>query len=388
MTRSTSAALRAVGSVGIAVAVALLPACGGGARRGAPGAAVSARTTITADPARRFDVNKVWSWLAPPPGSAGMPVADGRNIALTAGHEDVVLLDGKGNVQWQAERVGVRDVAPALTADLVIAATDDGVVAYDRGSGKKRWEATLGERANTPVVVGPTAVVTTWEGSLVGIDAGTGRVSWRMALGGDALGPPAAGPASAGIAIATFDSGDVAGVVAVEPASGRLRWRVPLAPGAVSAPAVVADAHTVVLVGSDVAAHGLSLDDGSERWRRPLDGAGSPEVPPLPQPDGKVLIAHRLGGIALVDGRDGTVAWTARSEDDVAVRGGPAGPGPKGWFVLPLNGGSVLLGGPDRPTDQRAVPGLTTGVAVGPGGLLLVATGQGSANGLYAYEGW
>ena len=110
-------------------------------------------------------------------------------------------------------------------------------------------------------------------------------------------------------------------------------------------------------------------------------------MPPLPAPDGAVLVGHRLGGMALLDARTGSLRWDASSRT-VAVRGGPAGPGPNGWFVLPLHDGTVLFAGPDRPVDQKRPPALVTGVAVGPGGLLLIGTGQGDENGLLAVTGW
>jgi outer membrane protein assembly factor BamB len=315
-----------------------------------------------------------------------MPAADDDAIALTTGHEQLFLLDGRGIVRWHADHVGLRDVAPALTPDAVLAATDDGLVSHDRATGRLRWESNLGERVNTPVIVPGRAVVTTWEGSLVALDLRDGTVAWRTKLGGDALGP-AASDGGGTTVVASFDSGSAAGVVAVDAASGRVRWNVPVRPGAVGAPAVVPGANVVVLVASDVAAHGLSLDDGSERWRQPTEGAGSPEVQPLPGPGATVLVGHRLGGMALLDARTGGLRWYASSRT-VAVRGSPAGPGPNGWFVLPLHDGTVLFAGADRPVDQKAPPALVTGVALGPGGLLLIGTGQGGENGLLAATGW
>ena len=331
-----------------------------------------------------LDLQEAWVWTAPAPGSVGMPAADPAAVAVTHGRQHLVLLDGAGKVRWQADRIGLRDVAPLLTADLVVAATDDGVAAYDRDGGRLRWEARLGERANTPVVSGGRVVVTTWEGSLVALELGDGKVAWRAKLGGDALGPAAAAGSTV---VATFDTGRVAGAVAVDAATGRQRWAVSLVAGGVSAPAIAPGAGVVLAVAGDVAVHGLSLADGSERWRREVEGAGSPEVPPLPLPDGTVLAAHRQGGVVLFDPGDGAVRWQA-SSDGAAVRGGPAGPGPGGWFALPLDDGRLFLAWGEAVTDLRDPPGLVSGVAAGPGGSLLVATGQGKANSLTAVTGW
>jgi outer membrane protein assembly factor BamB len=295
------------------------------------------------------------------------------------------MLDRAGTQRWDAQRQGLRSVAPAFSADLVLAATEDGLAAFDRRSGRPRWEANLGERVNTPAVVDGTAVVTTWEGSLAGIDLRDGTVRWRMKLGSNSLGPPAG---AGKVATATFATQVVAGAVAVDAATGHQRWKVPLPVGGTSAPAVVhvPGADVVVIVAGDIAAHGLSIEDGSERWRRPLEGAGSPEVPPLSLPDAKVLVAHRLGGMAMLDARDGTQEWAAGG-DGAAVTGGPAGPGPNGWFAMPLYDGRLMLARPGS-TEFRRPEGTVTGVARGPDHTLLAGVAQGSDAGLTAISGW
>jgi outer membrane protein assembly factor BamB len=238
-------------------------------------------------------------------------------------------------------------------------------------------------------VVSALAVVTTWEGSLAALDLADGHRAWKVALGGDSLGPAAAAaPAAPGAApavVASFDTGHAAGVAAYDGATGARRWLSPVPADGVSAPAVAGG--SVVVVAADAAAHALSLDTGAERWRRPVEGAGSPEVAPLALTDGAIVVAHRQGGLAALDGSDGRVRWTAGS-DGAAVRGGPAGPGPNGWFALPLDDGRVLLGGPDREPDARQPGGLAMGVATGPGGVLVVSSGQGDVNGVEAVTGW
>ncbi len=384
------AAVRARHIVVVAVALLAMAGCSG-SRSPAPSAgAGGAATTAGLDASSRLHLAAAWDWSPPPGFSVGIPASDSSEIALTTEHQLTVLLDAKGAVRWRVERP-VRDVAPALTADSVLVPTEKGLLALDRATGRERWTATLDDRTNTPVVVGGVggrAVVTTWKGLLAGIDLADGSVAWRTPLGGASLGPAAV---SGSTAVATFDTGHVAGAVAVDAATGRQRWAVALPPDGTSAPAIVAGPDgrgaTVVVVAADVAAHGLALDNGAERWRTPIEGAGSPEVPPLPQADGTVVASHRQGGMALLDAADGRVRWEARS-DSAAIRGGPAGPGPNGWFALPLFDGRLLLGGADRRADVREPPSLANGVAMGPGGLLLVATAQGKDNRLSAVKGW
>ncbi|MFP5318346.1 MAG: PQQ-binding-like beta-propeller repeat protein [Acidimicrobiia bacterium] len=358
-------------------------ACGGGGAGGGDDrrAADDGERAPAGDPARDLELDLRWTWAAP---STGMPASDGREVAIVSTRSKITLLDGGGAVRWELEGRSLRDVAPTLTPDLVLVPTEDGLLAVDRAGGRRRWEAAVGERVNTPAVVGTRAVATTWEGTLVAFELADGRIAWRTPLGGASLGPAVA--AGSGTAVATFDSGRAAGAVATDVATGRPRWTVPLPANGVSGPAVEGD--TVVLVAGDISAHGLALADGSTRWRQRLQGSGSPEVPPLPRGDGTVLVGHRQGGVALLDARDGAVRWDASAPDSAAVRGGPVGPGPNGWFALPLDDGQVLMAGPDREPDVRDPPGFVPGVAAGPGGVLLIARTQGDDNGLDAVSGW
>ncbi|MEW6155681.1 MAG: PQQ-binding-like beta-propeller repeat protein [Actinomycetota bacterium] len=384
-----------IGAVAAALA-AVLGACGGGggpspsagngAGRGDGPAADGGGSSSGG--ARKLSLDERWAWAAPPPAGVGRPAADSEGAAVVAGLRRLVLVDGRGRQVWLVERSRLRDVAPALTPDLVVAATEEALVAYDRASGRPRWELEVGERPNSPVVAGDRVVVTTWEGSLVAADLATGRQVWKVPLGGASFGPAAARGTSV---VATFDTGRAAGVMAVDLASGRQRWSVPVPPDGVSAPAVTAagggrDPLVVAVVG-DATARALSLADGSERWRREMVGAGSSEVPPLALADGSVLAAHRLGGMAQLAEADGAVLWEAHVAS-AADRGAPAGPGPQGWFALPLVDGPLLLAGPGLETTIYEADGAVTGVALGPGGLLLVATRAASENYLSAVEGW
>ncbi len=340
---------------------------------------------------RPIEVEEAWRWEAEPPGSVGMPGADGDGVAVTYGHLRVVLLGLDGTLRWELERVGLRDVAPALTPDLVVVATEEGVLAVERGTGKLRWDTDVGERANGPVIVGGRAVVSTWEGSLTAFDLADGRVAWRAALPGPAIGPAAADGEAVAV---TWESmrGDAAGAVVVDGADGRPRWSVPLTPGGVGAPAIVRlptaspPTSVVVAVAGDIAAHGLDLADGRERWRAATEGRGSPEVPPLVVGDGEVLLAHRLAGLMLVDGDSGVDRWIGSAGAGAAVRGGPAGAGPDGPFAFPIDDGRLFLVGPGLEPRQLGWPGRISGVAMTSDGMLLVGTREAPANHLIALD--
>lgn len=325
-----------------------------------------------------------WDWPAPSPASAGMPTADDREVAFTYGHEHLVLLDAKGKVRWQAARLGLRDVAPRLTAELVLVATDDGMAAFRRADGSKVWDTALAARANAPVVVGRLAVTSTWQGHVVGLGLADGRVAWKALLPGGSVGAPA----SDGTAVAvTWQREDrsAAGALAVEGTTGRTRWAVAVAPGGVGGPAVTPDG-AVVFVAGDLAAQALELADGKERWRTQLRGAGSPEVPPVAVGADAVLVAHRLGGLDLLDTNSGRRQWQLAT-DGIAVRGGPV-VGPGGSFAFPLDDGRLVLAGPTRATETLRAPNRISGVVAGPNGLLVAATRGATINSVQATGHW
>ena len=384
--------IRPVSLVRILCLLALLvgAACrtdAGGRGEAAPGPAAPAGGTAPA-PRAGGDARpegQGWVWTAPPPAWNGMPAADDMEIAFTYGHQHLVLLDAQGRRQWQADRLGFRDVAPRLGTDIVVAATDDGLAAFRRAGGATLWDTPVKGRANTPVIVGGLAVTTTWEGAAVAVNLADGKVAWTAALPGPSLGPPAADGTAV---VATWERADrrSGGAVAIDAATGRQRWAVPLPGGGISAPAVIADGLAVTVAG-DLAAHGLALSSGEERWRTPVEGAGSPEVPPLAVDARSVLVAHRLGGLDLLDAATGRRTWQVAT-DGAAVRGGPV-VGPAGSYAFPLDDGRVLLAGPNRETELvRAPAGRVSGLAVGPGGWLVASVREAAINTVEAGPLW
>ena len=325
-----------------------------------------------------------WAWEAPPDASTGMPAADDREVAFTYGHQYLVVLDAGGRERWKTARLGLRDVAPRLGSDLAVAATDDGVAAFRRADGSKAWDTPLAARANTPVISGRLAVTSTWEGQLVGLALADGKVAWTTPLPGGAIAPPA-GDGTTVVAAWQREDHRGAGVVAVDGATGRIRWTVPLEPGGMGGPTVTPDG-TVVLVAGDLGAHALDLRDGKERWRTQLRGAGSPEVPPVAVDAASVLVAHRLGGLDLLDLATGQRLWEVDT-DGVMVRGGPV-VGPAGSFAFPLDYGRMVLAGPGRETESRQAPARISGLATGPGGLLVAATRGAAVNTVAATPHW
>jgi outer membrane protein assembly factor BamB len=326
-----------------------------------------------------------WRWRAPVPASVGMPAADATAVAATYGHMRLVLFGVDGTKRWEAERLGLREEAPLLTADLVVVPADDGLVAVDRARGRIRWDARFGETSATPVRVGSLAITCTVEGSVVAVDLASGAVAWRMSVPGAAEGPPATDGHTVVVSWEP-ERGTDAGLTAVDGITGSLRWSGRLRAGGVSGPAVVAPAEGdafVVVVDDDLSAKAFDLATGRSRWALGVGSAGSPEVPPLVLPGGRVLVADRLAGLTLVDAA-GKKMWSTRA-DAAAVQGGPVGSAGR-RFALPLANGRILLAGPGTASATVQPPGgVVNGLASALGGPLFVATARGDDNQLVAY---
>ena len=214
----------------LAVIALLFAGCRSGSGDAPPAPDVSAGPTPEQE-----DDGVTWDWMAPTGASVGMPAADDREVVFTYGHQHLVLLGADGRELWQAARLGLRDVAPRLAGDLVLAATEDGMAAFRRADGSKAWDTPLAARANTPVVAGRVAVTSTWEGHLVGLGLADGQVLWKTQLPGGAIAPPS-GDGSTVVVVWQREDQRAAGAVAVDGASGRSRWTAPLEPGGVGGP--------------------------------------------------------------------------------------------------------------------------------------------------------
>ena len=354
------------------------------------------RSTSGGEPDRGASASPTtaWEWRAPDPSYAGMPAADGDEVAATYGTRGLVLLDGTdGDVVWQTERLDLRDVAPRFAPGVVLAAADDGVVAFERDTGVIRWDATLGERANTPVVAGGRAVVSTWEGSLVALDLADGRVAWRVRLPGPALGPAATDGSVGGGDLGVGQGGGGGG--------GRGRRRQAAVGGAAR--------------GRRGQRPG---DRGWRRWRRrrragawswwwratsPPTGSTWPTAPsggaPTPRARARPRSRRWPWATARSSSPTASAGWPCSTPPPAdpagrcratASRSGAARPAeaPDGPFAFPLDDGRVLVAAPDQETGYVGSRGRVSGVALGPGGILVMGTREGAVNGLLALSGW
>jgi outer membrane protein assembly factor BamB len=318
-----------------------------------------------------------------------MPAADDRAIAATFGHHGLILLTPGGKAQWQVEHDRLRDVAPALGTDIVVAAAEGAVVAFDRATGAERWVAPLGsERPTAPVLTADLVVVLTWEGHAVALGRNDGRERWRATLPSGALATPVA---DAGTVVAMWQDASVdgaAGVVALDLRTGATRWAQAIDPGGlggVGGPTLVSGGGRglVVLVGGDLRAHAFDIADGGIRWvADTAGGAGSPEVPPVAEGN-DVIVADRLTGVTRLAAADGTRRW-AMAGPGVVVRGGPVAL-PRGRVALPIDAGGLLVTAGGRAPRLYSSDGRVSGLAR-TRDLLVVATREGDRNAISAFR--
>jgi outer membrane protein assembly factor BamB len=327
-----------------------------------------------------------WRWVAPPPSYVGMPVADDRAVAATFGHHGLVLLTPAGKVQWQVEHDRLRDVAPALGTDIVVAASEGGVVAFDRATGAERWAASLGdERPTSPLLTPDVVIAVTWEGHAVAFGRADGRERWRATLPGEAMATPVADTTTVAAMWQDVSHAGAAGVVALDLRTGATRWAQAIAPGGVGGPALVRGGGRglVVLIGGDLRIHAFDIADGTARWvADTAGGAGSPEVPPAAE-GSDVIVADRLTGLTRLVAADGTRRWTVAGPG-AAVRGGPVAL-PSGRVALPVDAGGLLVTAGGRRPRLYSTDGRVSGLAR-VGDFLVVATREGERNAISAFR--
>lgn len=284
---------------------------------------------------------------------------------------------------------------PALDAEhshiagpLLIATTEDGLVAFDRETGDAVWQApgrvalTLvsplgvltasetGEvihrdlRSGDPLFtvrvdrkegrapsgwitdhpqVPPTALLCEGKGALTAIDLRTGELRWRFASGG----PGALRVERAGRLVIV--SGGDGAVSAIDVVTGRQVWRFADDVHVALAPAVSRDVVTIVSgepgrSGAELC--GLDLYSGALLYRREL--SGSVEHAPIAA-DGMMLIAHKSGrtvALSAFDPASGEERWS-RNDPGVAAGAG----------LLPIDGRLVC----NAPNGKLTCVDLVTG---------------------------
>jgi outer membrane protein assembly factor BamB len=204
---------------------------------------------------------------------------------------------------------------PALNARTVLVSADDRFVAFERASGRRRWEAPVGEHAGGAVLTragaDPIALVTTERGVTAALDGRTGQARWSVHLPGDVWAAPAAdADAGAGAVVWAGPAGETVSRLRVfDLSTGAVRWEVVVEPGA-TAP-VIHEGLVVVGEGNgNFAARVVARDlaSAAERWSVPAPASFESGVTPGAD-GGDVAVTDHFGTITLVDARAGKARW-------------------------------------------------------------------------------
>ena len=275
--------------------------------------------------------------------SAGVG-SDGFTVAVASARGEIIALGADGKELWRTQVGGEMRSPPLVGRGLVVVrSTDYRITALDAASGKRRWAY---QRANVPltlrsltemVYAGDVVIAGFPSGRLVALNAANGAVRWDVAVSeprgateverlADVVGAP--------LVLATKCAQRLTRVAwdASMPRNGSLRWSSEISAGA----GPTADERRVYVVDAKSNVVAFNRAAGSTAWRQdklmhrdlsaPLalrraivtgDFAGvvhllSPEdgafVARVPLPAEVVATPRALGGGAVVQARDGTVA--------------------------------------------------------------------------------
>ncbi len=240
----------ATGCVSAAVlAAALLPGAAAGQRPGTP-------EPPPGPPSSWLPVATRWTATLPAPAAAPAAAAGDRLFAALFDGRVAAVSLVDGSELWQVERAVVG--WPAAGDGLFHAATPDGLLALDAGTGNVRWESTLEASVSAPLLWRAGWLIVALETDvLLAMHAATGGVVWRQAIaGGVSVRPTIAGDRL----YVSVDSGRIA---VLELLTGALIWERRLG----GAPREILVAGDIFVGATDNYFYRLSPRDGALRWR-------------------------------------------------------------------------------------------------------------------------
>lgn len=207
--------------------------------------------------------------------------------------------------RWSTPTGGNVFSSPAITPELVISGSDDGVLrGLGRDDGRVRWTAPTGGRiASSPTVDGDLVVVGSADGSVHAVATATGAARWSTPLGYEIVSTPAV---RSGTVVVGADR-----LHALDESSGARRWSLATDADIVSSPLIAASPgtgeDTVVVASTAGTVYAASLADGTPRWSRRL---GSPVESSPREAGGIVYVGTTGGALHALRIADGTDVWT------------------------------------------------------------------------------
>jgi len=194
-------------------------------------------------------------------------------VATTNAHEVLAFRGIDGHLMWRAALSGRAHARPALAADRVYVATDDGhVVALRVDTGAVIWDRGLDAAANDILALDDRIYVGSNDNHLYCVLTKDGTVDWRWPTGGDVIGLPSHDARN--VYFVSLDNV----LRALDRKSGGQKWKVPLPLRPTRGPTQAGDTVIVTGVTAKIAAY--TTKDGKSAGEVPPGGdlAAAPHV--------------------------------------------------------------------------------------------------------------
>ncbi|MFH0901367.1 MAG: PQQ-binding-like beta-propeller repeat protein, partial [Pseudomonadota bacterium] len=278
-------------------------------------------------------------------------VAASKNRIYVGSQSGVLFALGPDNgvVRWRAS-VGATSSRPLVEGNRIYLGTDDGtLIALDSDNGRTLWRyPTKGSILQPPIVVGDTVLFSNEDDHVYALDRDSGQWRWQY----DRETPDEftirghAGVATDGEQVfCGFSDGHL---VALSAQSGKVEWVRSLAGNETrfvdvdATPAIAGGALYATSVAAGI--HALDASSGTELWKLPVRGAGSPSI----DDEGKIYFAAANEGLYAIDPK-GRVLW----RQGLRTAGDPARPvvdgdllflslSSRGLMVVDRNSGRLL----------------------------------------------
>ena len=198
-------------------------------------------------------------------GTVGVPAVAGPVVLISTVDRWIYALNAStGEPYWRHRAPGTMSTGPLIANGTVLAATqgrEGTVVALDLRTGKRRWEAEVGDVSSPLVVAGGNVYGATQTGAVFAFAIQNGARLWLV--GGI---PTRSGPMIIGehLVIATLRDS----LIVLRPSTGRLVSRTRL-PATTIAPLALVDDSTVALSSPAGEVLALAVPSGDVRWRVP-----------------------------------------------------------------------------------------------------------------------
>jgi eukaryotic-like serine/threonine-protein kinase len=241
----------------------------------------------------------------------GLALANGLLYLAMAGHYIAALDENTGQLRWRFDTVGVVRAAPMVVGrDLLVASGANSLVCLDALTGEEYWafhsEDALAEfwPTPTPPVISHDLVYVALGASneFNALDLRTGRKVWEAAIGERMTGGPMVDEALGLVYVITWSGR----IVAYDVQTGKLRWSAHIPGGSASSPALSLQLDTLFLGGFDGNIYAFAADSGRLFWRTAMGSAvvASPTVVQFGRQDW-VIVATQGGECVIVDARNG-----------------------------------------------------------------------------------